>query len=143
MASKGVTALKLVLLPVLLAPVLLGLCACAATGTMTAINPAAQQTGAPSLDVVRYGLGHGAVKITMADGETLTGSYRTVSSGLSGAPSKPRGAPGGVPAAPMADVLFVSASGPRSQVACEGRGAPLHGAGTCRAPGGAEYRFVF
>ena len=129
--------MKLVLLPVLL-----GLCACAATGTITPVNPVAEQTGAGQLAVVRYGFGHGVVKITMPDGETLTGSYRTVS-GDTGPVAKPRGAPGGMPPAPSAGVLFISASGPRTSVACQGRVAPLHGDGTCHTPSGAEYRFKF
>ena len=112
------------------------LAGCAATADTFPLNSAAKQAGPLKVEFDRTGVGSGPVRITMADGEVLTGQYRvafgtTAGFAFSGAYS--------ASALIISDgpVQFV-ATGPKTQILCRGQSSTAgHGNGQCQTYEGA------
>ena len=111
--------------------VLLATSACAGTGTMTPLNPAAQQIGIPKVEYTRTGLGHGPVTVTMPDGEVLNGSFQVAEQGAFVTAFNSRGGSSSAFASSGGGNFFVSAVGPRTTLACQGNVSFGHGGGLC------------
>jgi hypothetical protein len=107
---------------------LLTLAACTHTATMTPLNPVAVQLGAPRLTFPETASDHGPVIVAMPDGELLLGSFQVLEVAF---------------LASGTGNFFVSATGPRTILACQGNTSFGHGGGVCRTPTGAEYQVMF
>ena len=123
------------LLPAVLTLALLG---CTDTADLFPMNPAAQAIGVPHVEF-RRGLPHGPIKVTMPDGEVLTGSFQVAQQGAivsafgTGGSATAFASSGG-------GNFYAAASGPKTTMTCRGNVSFGHGGGECRTQDGAAYQ---
>jgi len=124
--------------------VALALASCTQDARVYPLDPAAAQAGTPKIEFTRQGLGHGPVKVTMPDGEILTGEYQVeenaaIGIGFAGAQSfSTVGFGSGRP-------VVLSATGDRGTIMnCTGT-ADIggHGFAECNTSPGNKYRIMF
>jgi hypothetical protein len=124
--------------PLALLVMLAALGGCAGTVDTFPMNEGAKALGPIKASFVRTGMGSGPVTITMADGETLKGTYRVAFGGgeafaFSGVHTATALVITGGP------VQFV-ATGPKTQLLCRGTSSTMgHGNGQCQNYEGAVW----
>ncbi len=107
----------------------LGAAGCTDTADLVASNPRAQAAGGSARMIFTRGMPGGPMKIVMASGETLPGSFSIDETAASMAP----GGPGNFAA---------TARGPTTQLVCHGRMVAGHGSADCVGQDGATYRMA-
>lgn len=123
----------------LLAACLVGLAGCAKTADTFALNDAAKRLGPVHVSYTAYGIGHGPVTITMADGEVLTGKYQVAYGASEAIAFSGAHVTSAVVVSGNGQLQFV-ATGPKTQMLCRGTNtASGHGNGQCQTYDGAAW----
>lgn len=130
---------------------------CAGTVTLYPANEVAQKTGVITAEITKYGVGSGPIKLSMPDGEILTGQYTVMVGGSTAYGSVFASAygPGGMATAngtgmtmdiPNSSNGVANAAGPKGTTAyCEFQNNNMagHGFGACKISNGALYRMQY
>ena len=130
---------------------------CAGTVTLYPANDIAQKAGVITAEIKKYGMGSGPIKLTMPDGEILTGQYTVMVGGSTGFGSVyasvygPEGARSGTGTSTMVNIPnsspgVANAAGPKgTTVYCEFQNNNMagHGYGACKISNGALYRMQY
>ena len=120
------------------------LCGCADHARIYPLDTATLQSGTPTVEFVRQGLGHGPITVTMPDGEILRGEYQITENaavGIGFAGTHTATAVGFGSGRPV----VISATGDRGTVMnCEGSvDIGGHGSAVCENSRGGKYRVMF
>jgi hypothetical protein len=118
---------------------------CVETGQMTPVDETAKAIGTPRIEIGLhpYGpYGHGAVAVTMPDGELLQGEYQVAASAAIAMTSSGQYAETGL--AVDSRHVAATATGIRTIMTCDGiTDARGHGSALCATSSGAHYRASF
>ena len=117
---------------------LLAVTGCTDTADLFPMNEQAQQAGVPHVEF-RRGLPHGPIKVTMPDGEVLTGSFQVAQQGAF-VTAFGQGGSATAFASSGGGNFYAAASGPRTTLVCRGNVSFGHGGGECRTQAGAVYQ---
>lgn len=118
------------------------LAGCIEVGQVIPLDDAAKAIGVPKIELVLHNTAHGAVGITMPDGEILQGEYQLLSNAAFAMEPSGQYAPTGLPAGSRH--VFVQATGVRTAISCRGLAdASGHGSAQCETSTGAHYRVLF
>ena len=129
----------------LLVMVTLLVAGCVETGQMIPLDEAAKVVGAPRIEIGLhpYGpYGHGAVAVTMPDGEILRGEYQVVATAAVAMTASGHYAETGLEV--DSRHVAATATGLRTVMSCDGiTDARGHGSALCETNFGAHYRALF
>ena len=115
---------------------------CVEVGQMTPLDEMAREIGTPKIEIVLKHSAHGAVAVTMPDGEILQGEYQVLASSAVAMASSGQYVPTGLPIGSRK--VSLAATGVRTVMKCDGMtNAEGHGSGLFQTNTGAHYRVQF
>jgi hypothetical protein len=115
---------------------------CVEVGQMTPLDDTAKAIGTPKIEIVLKHSAHGAVAVTMPDGEVLQGAYQVLASSAVAMAASGQYVATGLPIGSRH--VSLTATGVRTIMKCEGMtNAEGHGSGLCETNTGAHFRVQF
>jgi hypothetical protein len=118
------------------------LAGCIEVGLMSPLDEAARSIGSPKIEIALHQSAHGAVGVTMPDGEILRGEYEILENASIAATPSGQFAPTGLPLGSRH--VVARATGVQTTMSCDGlTDGKGHGSATCGMSNGAHYLLQF
>jgi hypothetical protein len=115
---------------------------CIEVGVMSPLDDTARSIGTPKIEIALHQSAHGAVGVTMPDGEILRGEYEILENASIGVTPSGQFAPTGLPLGSRH--VVARATGVQTVMTCDGlTDGKGHGSATCGMSNGAHYLVQF